>query len=289
MRLSKTDLKILEQIAKGNKNIKTISYHIDKSDKQIYKSAQKLKNNNFLELRNGKLEPRKISHVTLLLQVLSQYPIIIDIISGSGLKILSLLVTPKTVKQITQETGLRKTVIYEKIKQAQSISAVTYDEKHRYVINEKIWPILKRFLEDFKRYNETIDPRVPANSIIYYKNDKEIVFSNKEELNASLTGFSAYEKYGIKLLVPTNYYYLPKKTLTKKQVFLHSLYIAQREKDIRNVTYIGLFYLKYKKELHTNKHPIVMGIKRVLKGEKIEGYPTLKELMEKADTYDIRW
>ena len=49
MRLSKTDLKILEQIAKGNKNIKTISYHIDKSDKQIYKSAQKLKNNNFLE------------------------------------------------------------------------------------------------------------------------------------------------------------------------------------------------------------------------------------------------
>jgi len=289
MRLSKTDLKILEQLAKGNKTIKTIAQTINKSDKQIYKSAQKLTNDNFLELKNGTLEPRKISHITLLLQVLSNYPNIIDILSGTGLNILRLLTTPKTVKQIAQETELKKTVIYEKIKQAQQISAVKYDEKQRYVINEKVWGILKRFLEDYNRYNETVDPRVPANSIIYYKNDKEIVFSNKEKLPASLTGFSAYKNYGITLLVPTNYYYLPPQTLTKKQVFIHSLYIAQKEKDIRNLTFIGLFYIKYQKELKTIKHPIVMDLKHILQGEKVKGYPPVKELKEKADIYDIRW
>ena len=36
------------------------------------------------------------------------------------------------------------------------------------------------------------------------------------------------------------------------------------------------------------KHPILDMIKLVLNGETIKGYPTIEELREKADVYDIR-
>ena len=72
------------------------------------------------------------------------------------------------------------------------------------------------------------------------------------------------------------------------EIFMHSLYITQKEKDIRNLTYIGLFYAKYKHELQKIHHPIVDKIKLILKGERLEGYPTLEELRDKAEAYDIR-
>lgn len=109
------------------------------------------------------------------------------------------------------------------------------------------------------------------------------MFSNKAKQDAALTAFSAYE--GIKLLLPTNYYYLPKRKLSKKEVFTHSLYVAEKEKTIRHLTYIALFYIKFKIQC---SHPIISTIKDILNGKTIKGYPTLKEIKEKADVYDIR-
>ena len=59
------------------------------------------------------------------------------------------------------------------------------------------------FLEELKKYEDTTDERIPVSSIIYYKKDEEIVFSNKEELDAAKTAFSAYEEYGISISEPT--------------------------------------------------------------------------------------
>jgi len=141
---------------------------------------------------------------------------------------------------------------------------------------------------EYKKHEETTDPRVPTNSIIYHKNQNEIVFSNKTDLDAVLSGFSAYEKHGIKILLTTNYYYLPTKSLSKQEIFRHSLYITQKEKNIRNLTFICLFYLKNKNDLLSIKHPITDKIRQILKGKNIQNYPTLEEIKEKAEIYDIR-
>ena len=141
---------------------------------------------------------------------------------------------------------------------------------------------------EYKKHEETTDLRIPANSTIYYKNKKEIIFSNIADLDATRTGFSAYEKYGIKLLLTKNYYYLPKKTLTIQDILKHSLYITQKDKNIRNLTFICLFYLKNKNSLSSIKHPILNRIKQILKGKNIQGYPTLEEIKEKAEIYDIK-
>ena len=288
MQLSEIELKTLQQIANGNTDIKKMAKTLNKDISRIYRTKNKLIEKNYIEFFQGMVVPKKTTHINLLLQLLIKYPNIISVLSGSGIPILTELLHPKTVEEVESNTDLKKSIIYKKIKQGMDISAIIQKKNYKYVINEKIWKELKDFLVEYKKHEETTDPRVPTNSIIYHKNQNEIVFSNKADLGAVLSGFSAYKEHGIKILLTTNYYYLPKKSLSKPEIFKHSLYITLKEKNIRNLTFICLFYLKNKNDLLSIKHPILDKIKQILKGKKIPGYPTLEELKEKAEVYDIR-
>lgn len=286
MKFSQTELKILGQVSQGNTAVTDIAKAIKKSEKQIYRASQKLTKKGFLELSKGNLEPKKASHVISLLHLLADYPNLTQLLSESGIEILFALLKPKAVEGIINETGFKKSIVYRKLKQAMAISVVKKKNK-QYFLDEKLWSKLRGFLEEFKRLLEITDPRISANSVIYYKTDKEIIFANKTKQDATPTAFSVYETYGIKLLIPTNYYYLPKKNLSKKEIFMHSLYITEKEKTVRHLTYVALFYLKFKKYISSVKHPVIEKIKMVLKGEKILGYPGLEEIKEKAEMYDI--
>ncbi len=255
---------------------------------RIYRTKQELIKKDLIQFSEGRLEPKRHTYLVLLMQLLSHYPNLIPLLSESGIPILTALLSYNTVREIEEHTDVKKSMIYRKIQQAIRISVVIQTDKKTYVLNEKVWKEVIVFLEEVKKHVETTDLRIPVNSIIYYKTTKEIVFSNKNKFQAPLTGFSAYRQFGIKLLLPTNYYYLPEKILTKEEVFTHSLYITQKETIIRNLTFIGLFYIKYRNELQEIRHPILENIKLVLKGETIKGYPTVEEMGEKAEIYDIR-
>lgn len=288
MQLSYIELKIIEQLAQGTNNIQEITRNLKRHKSRIYRTKQDLIKKDLIQFSKGRLEPKRHTYLVLLLQLTSQYPNLIPLLSDSGIPILTILLSYDTVKEIEEHSDFKKSIIYRKILQAFRISVVIQTHKKTYMLNKKIWNDLIEFLKELKKHEDATDPRIPVNSTIYHKTSKEIIFSNKNLLQASLTGFSAYYQYGIKLLIPTNYYYLPKKTLTKMDILTHSLYITQKETDRRNLTYIGLFYSKYKDELKIIKHPILNKIKRVLKGENIIGYPTIEELKEKAELYDIK-
>jgi len=287
MRLSRTELRVLEQIAKGNKRTKEIAAALKKSNVQIYRAGRRLTEKGFILHFKGRYEPERISHVAMLLQLLSQYRSLIAPLANSGIELFTLLLEPKNILEIINETGLKRTMVFRKLKEAKNISFVIKQNEH-YVINEKIWPKAKEFLTELKKYEETIDRRVPANAIVYFKNENEIVFSVQEAMDAVLTGFSAYGKYGIKILSPMRDYCLPKRKLTVKEVFRHSLYIAEKDKSTRNLTYVALFYLKFRKRLQGIKHNIIDNIDAVLKGQRIPEYPTLAEIKDRAELYDIR-
>ncbi|EMR75292.1 hypothetical protein MBGDF03_00828 [Thermoplasmatales archaeon SCGC AB-540-F20] len=288
MQLSEIELKTLQQIANDNIAIKKIAETLNKDLSRIYRTKNKLIEKNYVEFFQGRVIPKKITHIHLLLQLLIKYPNIINVLSRSGIPIFTELLHSKTVEEVELNTKLKKSIIYKKIKQGIDINAIIQKKNYKYVINEKIWKELKDFLLEYKKHEETTDSRVPTSSIIYHKNQNEIVFSNKADLDAVLSGFSAYEKHGIKILLTTNYYYLPKKSLSKQEIFRHSLYITQKEKNIRNLTFICLFYLKNKNNLLSIKHPITDKIRQILKGKNIQNYPTLEEIKEKAEIYDIR-
>ena len=288
MQLSQTELKVLEQVTNGTERIEDIAKNLQRSNSQIYRAQQNLSEYGFLHLNNGYLEPEKSTYSSLILVLLSRYPNLIGLFSDSGIKILMSILKPKSINEIIRETNLKKSTIYKKIRIGRNISAITMNNNHKFTINEKIWPNLKGYLEVNKRLEETIDNRIPVNSVIYHKNEDEILFSNKSELKVTLTAFSKYDKYGIKLFLPTYFYYLPNRELSKEEILLHSIYIINKEKDHRYLTYLALFYIKFRDEFSKIKNPVLKKYDNIIKGNKIEGYPNLDEMREKGALYDIR-
>jgi len=286
MNLSKPELRVLEQIAKNNTKVLEIAHALKKSDKQIYRTSKNLIEKGFIELSKGKITAKKTTHNTLLLQLLSQHPNLVEILSSNGIKILTATLDPKDVNQIINKIGLKKSLIYQKLKQASDVSIIKKENKS-YVINAKLWEKLKEFLEEYRRFIESVDQRIPANSTIYKKTNKELLFANKGKIDATLTAFSCFEKFGIKLLLTTNYYTLPKRKLSKKEIFMHALCIVEKEKTIKYLIFISLFYIKFKEELSI-KHQIVDKLDLILKGKDVPGYPKEQEIKDRAEIYDIR-
>ena len=285
MELSKSEIVLLEQITNGNKAVKTLATALNKSGNQIYLTASKLAEKGFIRRLNGTLEPERTTHIALLLQIMTKMPNLAPVLADSGILILTTMLRPVTIPEIIDKTGLKRTAVYHKIWQAKRRNMVK-KRGSTYELNERIWHRLREFLEELKRYETVIDERIPVGSIIHHKNDNEIVFSSREELDASKTAFSAYEEYGIEILTVTNYYYLPKKKLTKQDVLIHSLYLVDKEKSIRSLIFIALFYAKFKDELKI-KDPVLMNISAVLAGGEIEGYPKYPEIKDRAEVYGI--
>lgn len=286
MELSKGELLVLEQIAKGNKSLKSIALALNKSEKQVYVYVKNLSDKGYITLSNGSIEPKRLVHLSLLLQILSKIPNLVPMLSDAGISILIAILEPATVSDISKKTGYKKTAIYSKLIEARKRSLVNKNE-NKFEINEKMWGELKEFLEEAAKYESSIDERIPTSAIIYYKRGNEIIFSTKENIDAVKTAFSAYERYGIELLTSTNYYYLPKKYLTKEEILIHSLYIEEKEHDMRYLTSIALFYAKYKNELKVS-HPIIRNLSEILSGKNINGYPTYQEIKDRADVYNIK-
>ncbi|MFH1916205.1 MAG: hypothetical protein ABIJ21_02990 [Nanoarchaeota archaeon] len=285
MELAKGEIALLGQIAQGNTSIKAIAAVLNKSEPQIYIYAKYLTEKGLAELTDGNIEPKRLPHISLLLQLLSKIPNLAPIVSGPGIPIFTAMLKPTTIEEIAAETGYKKTAIYKRLEEARKRSLVRKKEG-TFEINDRMWKGLKEFLEEARKYESWTDPRIPASAIVYYKNREELVFSSKEELDATKTAFSVYKDYGISLLTITHFYCLPKKRLTKEDVLRHSLCVAEKDRDTRYLIYIALFFAKYKKEFKI-KHQILRNISKVLAGGEIAGYPKYQEIKDRAEVYKI--
>ncbi|MCF7860959.1 hypothetical protein K9M79_01845 [Candidatus Woesearchaeota archaeon] len=282
--LSKTELEIVRQVSKGANTKKELATALKKDGSQIYRTLMKLQDKGFIHLHRGSITQSKKTHSQLLFRLINPYDSVISVLSTSGIPILTALLEPRSVTEITKITGYAKSIVYTKIKRAANVGILRKDGS-KYLINQKIWSGLSPFLKEYDAYNNLFDKRIPQNSIIYYKDKKQIIFSNKTELDATLTGFSVFTGYGIKLYPLTNYYYLPKKKLSQKEILNHTIRISEKDPSVRHFTFIALFYLKFKPRV---KHQIIDNIKKILKGDRIPDYPSLAEIKEKANMYDIK-
>lgn len=287
MRFFKTELELLRQFALGVDTIFLMSKKLKKDKSQIYRIIKSLEEKGFVKLSDNKIKVIDGVYVKLLLQELSRQPSFIDNLSGCGMEFYNFIIEPKTVGEIIKATGIKRSTVFYKIKKALKNNFIIKVGK-KYQFNGKLWFKIKDFFLELKKYEVLNDKRVPPGSIIYYKTKSEILFSTKSTCDAILTGFSAYKDFGINILTIDNTYYLPKKKLTKKDVFLHSLYRVKKDMNVRNLIILSLFYVKYKKDLMNIPDLIIDNIDSILKGKKIEGYPSLSEIKDRLDVYDIK-
>jgi len=286
--LSKNELEALREINLGATSLKNLAEALRKSRAQIYRISKKLNEKGFIKKEKRRLILQKHSFIPLILEILNKNPKIIPLLADSGITILKETLEASIIKEIESRTDLKKAIIYRKLMQARKFSIIKKENK-KYVLNSRIWPDLKEFLESYGRYIARIDPKLSADMLIRgrYK-DALIVESNKEINDASLTAFSVYPKYGINIIMPSNYYHIPEEKLDIKQIFNDSLIILKDDKDYRKILYAILFYIKNKIKLKRVKHELVYKFQLILKGEKIEGFPSLEEIKEKAKQYDIK-
>ncbi len=291
MYFSRTELRTIAELAKGNTSINTVAKALNKSEKHIYRIVQKLEEKDLAALSAGEIIPKKSTLMVRLTQILDSYPNLIPLLADSGISILISLLETKKVDEITEEADVKKSTVYAFLKKATKISLVKKDGD-LFVLNERLWGDVADLLREIRDIERLLDPRVPYNSVIYYRDRDEVIYSNKYSGNSGeKTGFSVFEKEGIKLLLPTTYYYYsekePEKELTKEDIFRHALYVAEKEPSVRHFIFLALFYCKFEEELKEVKHDIVENLKLVLQGERIKGYPSFEEIKEKAEIYGI--
>lgn len=284
MEYTKSELEVFKNIGNGENSIKQLS--VNKSKKQLYKIINSLFKKNMLEKNNNLFELKKISHIKLLFSVLTENPNLIPILADSGIKILSCLIEEKSILEMEKEVFLKKSIIYRKLKQMINLSLIT--KTTNYKLNKKIWPNLIEYLIEAKKYEMLIDDNIPFDSTIYFKTERELLYSTKSDLLDTKTAFSKYEDFGIKLFLTKNYYFLPAKKLSEKNILKHTLIICKKEKTIQNLIFLSLFYLKFKEKFKSVKDEILFDIDKVLLGEKLAGYPTYEEIFERARLYNIK-
>lgn len=291
MNFSRTELQTLAELAKGNTSINTVAEALNKSEKHIYRIVQKLEEKDLATLSTGEIVPKKNTLMVRFTRILDSYPNLIPLLADSGISILISLLEAKTVEEITKEVDVKKSTVYAFLKKALKISLLKKDGD-LYALNEKLWGDVADLLRKIRDIERLLDPRVPYNSVIYYRDRDEVIYSNKYGGDfGKKTGFSVFEKEGIKILLPTTYYYYsekePEKELTKEDIFRHVLYVAEKEPSVRHFIFLALFYCKFEGELKDMNHDIVENLKLVLQGERIKGYPSFEEIKEKADMYGI--
>jgi hypothetical protein len=284
---TRTQLLVFYEICQGNNRLSKILGNIKMNKTHISEMIGILIREKLITKDKQKLSVSEYPFALKLRKLLVNKNLI-EILPNSGIKILTTALDKKTITEIATETGLKEITIRKFIKNAQEMSLLIKENKE-YIVNYSVWPDLIDFLKEYKSFQDNYDYRVPLGSTIYFKNEKEIVFSTKEKLDdATLTSFSAFKDYNLLIYTLENFYYLPKKKLTKKDILVHTLAIVEKTKEFRDRLYLALFYYKYKNEFKDIKHEILDNLNKIFAGEKIDRYPPLKEIKEKARVYDIK-
>jgi hypothetical protein len=194
--------------------------------------------------------------------------------------------TPKSLEALVKETGMPGDTLYGYLKGFLRLGVVSRSKSGKaycYSFNSKLWQELKDFVTALTEYQ--VLSLVPREALLIKSYGNSVLFKSIRPQDATPTSFSAYEDYGIELGLRDNYYTLPKRALSIQEVFIHSLDSAG---ELSQRLFCILFYLKNKDKLDAIDHPMMKDLNAVLQGERIRGYPTLEDIKDRTDLYDIK-
>jgi predicted transcriptional regulator/DNA-binding cell septation regulator SpoVG len=283
--LSKKELRALTEISNGADDVPILSGTLNLSRPQTYKVVRALGEKALAYLDHCTLHIEKKTHIAILLEVLNSSKDSYIVLSDSGLEIIRTLIEPHTVLEISSTTGLHQTTIARKIDQMRRMGMVK-KEGTTYSINEELWPKIMELARSYDAYARLTDPRVAFGSEIYHLTNDLAVFSSNKILNDTRTAFSRYGEYGMTIYPGTNYY-CSTDHVNIKDIFLHSLYVVEKNKSWRNKMLALIFFVMHKDELKDIRHPVIDDMRTVLSGGCVDGWVTLKEMNERAKVYEV--
>ncbi len=260
-------------------NIVELAKGLKKSRSQTYRIIQKLNEKNIIE--NNTLV--SLPYLKKLVLLIRKNKNLVGLFSDSGLPILLQSLSPKKVSEIVSLLDLNEQTIYKTILNARQVGLVKQDGR-QYVVNGENWSEGKSFLNSLLEQEMSFDVRVPKDSIIYFKSEKEIVFSTGAEVKATLTAFSAFDKSGINFFPVTNYYVLPMQRLSVQKIYEQALKIVEKNWDYRLLVILGVFALKNK---ISSDIKLVKEFQLIFAGKEVDKMPSSKDFRLKAKEYGV--
>jgi len=194
--------------------------------------------------------------------------------------------TPRSLEALAAETNIPSDTLYGYLKgfiRVGVVSRTRHGKAYFYSFNFKLWPELKDFVTALQEHQML--RLVPREALLIKSYRDSVLFKSIRPQDATFTSFSAYDDYGIELFLRDNYYTLPRRELSIQEIFIHSLDSAW---ESFQKLFCALFYLKNRDKLDAIDHPMMKDLKAVLQGERIKGYPTLEDIMDRTDLYDIK-
>ena len=255
MKLNRVMVEAFKKVAHGTTTIENLAKDLGKSVNRITevigdleKEGLVTKHLNYTIRGSRKLiEPANTLHAIKLKELMFEYQSIKfeEILSDSKLLFLTAVSEDwMDMKRASALSGVSKYMIDRYRAKLKNRGAIM-QQNNLYKINEKAWPLLKEFLIAYKNYSN-------IRGQVRWKYQNEILFevTNEELVQGSVTGLYSYRDYGVRVGVISALCYLPKKELSKEEIFVHSLFQVD---DPRTLHLALTFYvknkLKYKKVL----------------------------------------
>ena len=291
------EMEVLQCVSKGIRTMQMISEETGKDISQTYRVVQSLRSKDTLTLSDGRVSPSRKTHVVLLLDILRDSEYSATALGGIGIRLLIEFRVPQSVKNVCQKIGRSKSAVSRKMSQMLNVGML-WKKGTEYTINDLLWPKLRPLADECAAYTGTNDLRAPPGSSIYHSTEEYVLFSCYNKEGGCATAFSKYGDYGLDFAAGTEYCISPRKSVTLKEVFLHSLYILEKNDSWRLRMMALIFYVKHKDPINcadvektTSKLTIENSIRKemdaVLRGERIKGWMPLEEMQERADMFGV--
>lgn len=282
---TKSQLKVLSSVSEGCDNPAKVSESTGISLTQVYRVVNDLRRIDLLE-DSRTLTLKRTPMTSSLTKLLQSVPDVYMPLSSNGAEILAALDVPRTVPEICQRSGLELSRTYTKMRELHRRSMVA-KQGHRYSVNERIWPMLVPFLNDYRRFLEINPEGVPVSATVYHRGKDSTLFYSMEPTKYEKTAFSVYGEYGIDILSEGSYCRTDEGEPTMDEVFLDSLYVISKTDDWRLKMFALIFYCKYRDRLKIPDLPVMNDMLDVLDGKRVKGWVPLWEMQERADMYGV--
>ncbi len=295
--ISKRMIKVLSSITSGLNTREKIAKNLGLSKTWISEIITKLEKSKFIyKKRKGNAVYLELSYISFAQEfknMIENNPNIKfeEFLYGLNFRILSFcLFDWKTSEIIATQLNLNKKTIWNRLSVLTS-RGLLKKNKEFYMTNEKAWPILYSFLEEYRMFYNG-----KGKVLWKFKDEKVFCITKEEDIEGSLTGFSQYSKFKVPIIVVRHCCYLPKKNITKEEIFMHSILQIT---DSREIMLALVFYLRNnlnKESLHNLSIKYDCRIKledlyKILKQEKTDIFPLIKEkeLKEFFEQYGVKW
>ncbi len=242
MRISKSMINVLVQVANGVDNLPELALKTGLSRNRCSELAIGLEKAHFLvRERPGMSRKLKLSDSPIAtsfreMYLAKPYMKYLEFLYGTKLDLLQLMIyEPKSVDMLSKIVNASKVAVRSNLR-ALRYANLLWREKSKYLFAKKAHPLIYNFLNALRTFT-------PENKRILWKfNEKELFRTREKSMITELTGFNRYIDFGVEVRVIDYFCITPVRKLAKKEIFVHSL--LQIGDEPRLLGLAIAFYLK---------------------------------------------